>query len=379
MPNLTSHEIIPEGHASVAGSRDMVVMTCAVLPSCLMFLCLFLASIAQRRARIAGAAYLRDAPLQPGRAVLFGAVELARHEPFAVRAEIEQRGTESKGKNGWTHAWTERSRTVTARPFYIAEQRGARIRVEPPDNVQLVDEMDRTEVHSRTERTKQAELGPGEEIYAIGELVNASDPEQPSGYRMKEGTALVLRQPQRGRMLLSSKPLSERFTRLEGFHRKWLYGFAGVAVFFQVVNVGFYWRALMGEHTLGSVVSKRHYVTRSKSSTHDHWEVTVEKPKGGRIVEDLRREDYDRLEQGSLVPIVYTEKGMNLSQVGPAATQHVAVGIMACVVFFGMLVAYGIHRRSIRPWYERKLVEHGSGRLPEVQVGKKRRRERGRG
>src|SRR6185369_6868987 len=123
-----------------------------------------------------------------------GHVALAEGAARAVRVEVEQAGTESESSGVWSHEWTEVSRRVFVEPFYVVDAAGRRTRVEPRDDVLLVDSMNGKILVNLTRRIRTAELTPGEEVWASGELTAALDPEgATSGYR--DAAGLVLRAP----------------------------------------------------------------------------------------------------------------------------------------------------------------------------------------
>jgi hypothetical protein len=90
------------------------------------------------------------APLANGHRIIVGQVELEeRAEGAAIALAIYQRGRDFKGKNGWHHTWTEASRALRVRPFWLRLADGSRVRVEPDDRVALRDELSRVERTSR--------------------------------------------------------------------------------------------------------------------------------------------------------------------------------------------------------------------------------------
>lgn len=368
------HEMVPVDHASVQSSRLVVGVT-VVLPLLLALACGAMYWRAARRARLAAASYGGDHPLAPGEVVLRGRVAYARGESTAVRVEIEQRGSERRGKKTWQQSWVEASRQITVRPFYLEADPGLRIRVEPADDVCLVDDLDATFLRARDRRTRMGELGSGEVIYARGTLVAATDPEQPANHRGGTAGALVLRRPAGGRMLLSSRPLSEPFERRARSLRRWLVAYLVVFGMSLHLNLSYFTIALVGERAVGTVTAKDHGVSGSAKSTFRWWRITIATPAGWAFPAYLDRSDWAAVDRGDHIAIIYipTSPGaytdlpdLTGARVGTGPAQYVAVGVGVVAVSLCMLMLQIVWWRQGRPWYEGKLEETDPGRLREA-------------
>lgn len=316
-----------------------------------------------RRARRADARWMEDAPLRPGEAVLRGAVELAPGHDAALRVEIDQVGTESKGKNGWSQTWRETARRVHAHPFFLHDRRGPRVRVEPDQRAMLIDGLDRVERADVARRTKIAELSPGEEIYALGELVLA--PETGGAYR-GGGDALVLRPPRRGRMLVSSEPLGERYrsappARATGSSR------SASTCSSSPWRTSGTTRARWGRAEIGVVEE-----SVARTGKNARCAVTVRRPNGETFEDTLAHRECRRLPRGTRVPVVAIPGSPWFAHVGQVTGIHAASGILGTIALLFLVL---LHRLPSRPWYERPLVETSSGRLetPERRAHPHRR------
>ena len=221
-------QFVSEGHLGVGLSSFCVDVlgTCGLLAVAAYALSRWLRE--RRAAARADASFNPDVGLVPGRAIVLGTVEREQGANVAVRVELEMEGTEHESSGSWSFKWTEKDRRVRVHPFYLRHASGARIRVEPDDNVMLVDAMDGVVKVNLTKRLRVAELMPDEKVFAIGELKYAQDPEaQTRGYRGRaEGYLLV--PPRRGRMLLASEPLGARFAR-RASSRAWTRGISPVS------------------------------------------------------------------------------------------------------------------------------------------------------
>ena len=230
----TSIEVDPlviTGHLG-AGASLFVAGLALLAFAAPLGLALLTVSRNRRMAAAADASFQPDKPYAPGPIVLHGRVEKSEGGRHAVRVEVTQEGSESENSGVWSHTWTETSRRVFVEPFYVVDAAGRRTRVEPRDDVLLVDTMNHKAPGKRTLRICSAELTPGEEVWASGELTSAPDPEGTTGgYR--GGAGLVLRAPPGQRMLLSSEPLAARFEAKAPFHTRWslFLGFMAVLSF----------------------------------------------------------------------------------------------------------------------------------------------------
>jgi hypothetical protein len=152
-------------------------------------------------------------PPKPGYSVVHGKVETEGDGP-AVTIEIGQYPKEWEGRRKHID-WIEDRRVVRARPFYVLQANGERIRVEPDDRVFLVDKLEPGE-QTPGRRTLRAKLEQGEPVHVLGLRVRGTDP-MTGGYR-ESGEAWIIRPPKRGRMLISTEPLDARDERRASYH-----------------------------------------------------------------------------------------------------------------------------------------------------------------
>jgi len=309
----------------------------------------------------AEASFNPDVALTPGEVVLMGTVERAPEAEVAVRVEIEQDGAEHESSGSWSFKWTETNRKVQVHPFYLLHSSGARIRVEPGDNVMLVDEMDGVLRVDLTKRVRVAELLPGEKVFAVGELRRAPDPTAPlQGYRGRaEGYLLV--PPRGGKMLLSSEPLGQRFSRRAQFHWRWAGGLVFAAVAFNLLFSSFHARRIWGETVEARVTELSHY---TDSDNDHHYKVTVWRANDLNLTDEVSREDYSRLSKGDTIKVRNVPGSSSKATFGSESMVHHSA-FLAVPLFVGLALGYFLRARSTRPWYERDLVETGSGRLAD--------------
>ncbi|MDI3290661.1 hypothetical protein [Polyangium sp. 15x6] len=325
-------------------------------------------------ARAAEASFDGDKQLVAGEAVLFGKVERAEGSETTVRVEVDQDGEESESSGVWSHKWTEKKRRVFVAPFYLRLASGERVRIEPRDDVFLVDEMDGLVRVDLKSRMRYAELTPGERVYAAGVLSRAPDPEaQPTaGYR-SGGEGYVLRPPRSGRMLLSSQPLGERFHERARFHARWAGTILLVAISFHVAFLGYHVRRWAGTDTTATIFKLDHYVTKSDDTVTHHYRVWLSPRDGISVDDEVEPEDFAWMHEGQIVPVRLVE--------GPLASNttiggHLTIHLLAWAVvplLFGVWLAYHLREHTTRPWYEREVVDEGKGKLEETFEAEKKR------
>ncbi len=321
-----------------------------------------------RRAARARAAFDPNARLEPGEAILLGEVEHARGEEVAVRVEVTQDGTEAESSGSWSHSWTERDRKVRVRPFYLRHASGQRIRVEPPERVLLVDDMDGCIRVNLAERVRIAELTPGEKVFAHGALTPSTDPEaRPGGHGYRDAVfGLVLRPLRGGEMLLSSRPLGEPYERRAGRHEvaAWLLGIllAGLVV----VHGSYLLRCAAGERSAGAIVEKKVIEHKDDDGTSYYYRLWIALDGSKDVLtEDVKQSLYRRLEVGQRLPLVLVRFWLARSQLGARPTVALAAPLVALILAFIAFMFYTISARQTIGWWEGPLEEGGSGKLSE--------------
>lgn len=314
-----------------------------------------------RLARQAAAQGARPAPPAEGPAVVFGAVQMARDEAVAMRVEIDQEGSESQSSGSYSFAWKEVDRRIEMRPFYVLLASGERVRVEPDKHAFLVDAMDGMILVHETARTRYAELSPGEEIYAVGELRRAHDPElSPTGYRSgKDGW--VLRAPPGGDLLLSSEALDQRFRRRARAARVTAATAAALALALAGLYAPYFDRAVRGEVVEAKVVDR----TLHSGDNSRSYSLTVE-ASGGRISLPATESAYDRAESLPMrVPVRLVKAWPWASTLGRENGIEIGGVLGGVAVVILMLFLRAHFRAKSSAWYEGKLVDKGPGKLSE--------------
>jgi len=253
---------------------DLTIPTVFASAGVLVAVSLIALLIARRERRCAAheaTDFDSSASLRPGVTALRGTAELAEGDDVAVRVEIDQVGEDRPpGKAGsTTHIWREVRRRVTAHAFILALEGGKRVRVLPDDRVMFVDKLDATRRESRKRRTRIAELSAGEQVHVRGVLDSAGE-HAATPYRQAPELP-TLRPPARGRMLISTDPMGERYLARARFHRRWALIFGLAVLAHTTLYSRFYDRLLFGRSGAALVTNLATYQTRDKSGPTTHY------------------------------------------------------------------------------------------------------------
>ncbi len=370
-PHTTAY-YLASSQATPQSTRGVLVAFGVILLGGMLGYFLVSRAMHKRRARSAA-----DSERDPNHALVLGPAVItgkvaADTEGDAVTVAIEQTGREWKHKGNWYHAWKERGRTVTAKPFYVVRPSGERVRVEADNRVFLIDRLDGVEAKDRTTRVRTATLRAGEPVHIIGTLVRGLDPLKGGCYR-DAAPALVLRPPRSGRMLISTEPLGARFAKRAKLH-------AGLALSAAITLLFTHGLLFLNHHVLytvgkvvdASVVSSRtwrvwHKPRRSSGYYVYHYEITATDPNDSRrdnlYQEEVSYRFYDDVQRGSetRVPVITSGK---LRQIGLEPSQNAAkLGIFILGTLVYAMTCMIILANTL-PWYERRrIVDSGSGPL----------------
>lgn len=346
--------IYPEGHLAPTASFVVAYGVCACIPALVALVALLLWAGNRLWAMRARAVEESGAPLRPGRAVLRGSVELAQGASLAMRVEIEQLNIYFNKK----YVWKETGRRVLCEPFYVRDGRGTRVRVEPTTDAVIIDGLDKVVPIRSDMRLRVADVTQGEEVYVIGTLSTGPDPEIPATYR-ERGLGPVMRAPARGRLLVASRPPASRFRTRALLHGLWSIGFALLLCLMQAILAFQNVRTIWGETTTGTVESKRHYREKGRRWYDDYWVVRTKTPAGASFEQELEKNDWDKVSDGTQVAVVHVPGWKGFEILGDAPTVDLDMLLPIIAVGGMMLFGYGWHLLAARPWYRRRMDEPG--------------------
>jgi len=350
----------------------------ALVTSALLLACIIAATWSREHARRARQWLLSVSNKLPaangGFVVLHGRVETETPERPAIVVTILQAGTERQHKGNWTHEWKETERSIRVEPFYlVVGNEGTRVRVEPDEDVFLVDKLEVTKVGNP--RTKAAQLDDGEIAYVSGVLSSGFHPRADRGqegmYRGGIPTGHLLRPGPRKRMLVSTEPIAERHTRKARAHR--IAALASAAALL-LVNVVLFGGAHLvnfrGEVVEATVIDAHTWKTRSKNTTTTHYGIKAEYEDPGTHTRQTAEAEvnagvyYDVKKGVTKLPFRVVPGMPSFADVGTAASIKVWRMILSLALTFGIILVDLVVVRGARAWYDqRPLVESGSGRL----------------
>lgn len=330
----------------------------------------------RHRAQQAKDAFSGAPMIQAGEGVVRGTVALATGSDHAVRIEVDQEGSENESSGGWSHSWTEVDRRIMVKPFYLEHASGERIRVEPTSEAHLMDDLDGVILVDLAKRKRFAELIPGEKVVATGHLSRSHDPEADGGGYRGGGQGWVLTPPKLGPMLLSTQPLDAPFRRRARNYAIMAILVTVVTLVGQLLLLPYHQRVWSAETITAMVVSRN--ITTSTDDDGDvtrHYHVTisnVEPPL--RLHQEVERVVFNGLVEWSQVPVLFVASRPESSQIGhvPRANGYAALGlalVLTLIQFF-----FFARAETSAAWYDQeKVVDSGSGRLPEPPSAKEER------
>lgn len=320
-----------------------------------------------RKAAEADALVKENAPLTVGNRFIRGTVEYAEGSELAVAVHVEQSGKETKNKNNWSHSWSETKRQTFTAPFYVRCITGERVRVEPGSNVLLVDEPNRMMWTEKTVRTRIAELTANETVIVEGILTRGLDPEGREGNSYRNNKMGWIMRPAPGeRMHLSAENLGVRHEIRAKDYDSTATVLRFLVVFIQLFFLTYHARNLLGSDACAQIISKDTYVTTNKGNRTTHYRLWLDVPgtEWKKVDREVARDDYKQVEKGDVIAFRRVSWWQWPSMPGRGSSVHAAALVTAIV--FG-LIGVGVFASSIffRRWYEGRLDDTGSGKLPE--------------
>jgi hypothetical protein len=81
---------------------------------------------------------------------------------------------------------------------------------------------------------------------------------------------------------------------------------------------------------------------------------------------EVEQEDWAGVKDGAYIALVHVPGRRSYEILGDRPTVHIAVAIVPFIITALLVLGYWVSRQSILPWYERKVEERGSGRLPDA-------------
>ncbi|MFK8001332.1 MAG: hypothetical protein AB8H86_17185 [Polyangiales bacterium] len=306
-----------------------------------------------------------------------GTVEFEEDADYAVVVEIRQRGAQYRGRHrgkkaGYQHSWTEVERRCFTHAFWIRLESGERVRVEPGQDVELVDRLDIVVHDEERERFRIAELSAGERVVAKGTLRRRALEE--SNYREAGEKTWVLVPNTPSRLHLSADALGKIHRRdanrlLRRLAFAWL-PFAALVTWLYAPHLA---RTTLGESVTVPVVSVVP-VAQSESNAGRVYVSYVVDGEDHRDVVEV--DDWSTIREGDELAYVQVRAWPGAGQLGASSTESIAVFFVTLIL---LLAAYGIvFLPPKRDWYRvNKLKEPGGGKLPKPRPSPRKVLSRG--
>jgi hypothetical protein len=298
--------------------------------------------------------------------VVSGRVELDNGQQIGVRVDIVQQVKNHTSKNSRWHTWEEVSRKVQPGPFYLVREGVQPIYVEPDEDALVVDTLETSyPLDMALSRVRTADVKVGEDFFAYGDLHEAPHPRARDAYRGSVGW--VLRPPRRGRMLLATEGIRDRYRDRISFLYKWgavcTLIFGTLHAFF---TVPFVLAAVLGTHTTTELVGTNTFVTHNKNSTTTHYEIRTRTTDGFELKQEVPYAVYDDardvIKRGGTVaiPLVRTRDWTWASYLGQdpyVSGPFIIIAIISAGV--ALLILWATYKTKYA-WYDKeKLGEHG--------------------
>lgn len=327
----------------------------------------------RKEAREADALAEGGAGLVEGPGFVVGTVEFEEDADYAVVVEIRQRGTQHRGrhrgkKSGYMHAWNEVERRCFTQAFWIRQESGERVRVEPGQDVELVDRLDVIVHDEARERFRIAELSAGERVVAQGTLTRRAL--EQTNYREAGEQTWVLVQSTPSRLHLSAGALGKVQRRdASRLVRRLVFAWLPVAAM-----IGFLYAPHLARTTMGQSISLplTSVVPVSAGSDSNAGRVRLSYEANGEEHTDVVEvDDRSMIREGDGLAYVQVRVWPGAGQLGGSSSESIHVFFVALVL---ILAACGVvFLPPKRDWFNvKKLKEPGGGKLPKPKPSRRK-------
>ncbi|HEY1956776.1 MAG TPA: hypothetical protein VGH28_14250 [Polyangiaceae bacterium] len=291
--------------------------------------------------------------LDEGDLLLRGRVE----EDGAVRAIVEQEGTEAERSGSWSVTWTERSRKIEVKPFSVRHASGERVRVEPGRDTKLAAPLGATERTSLSRRKRIAAVATGTDVWVTGILGRELDREAAGAYRGGKGWVMRPRR-QEPMVIATQAPEAALSKRARAGATFGVY----FAILFGVMLLaqGSYDALLLTGVPATAVVTEK-----SHRDGEPHLAVEVSGPRGARFKDgwDVTSASFDATQKGDSFPCIASVVSATSQPGAERRASGVSTFIPGVIWLILILVARVL---SSRAWHEGEtVIETESGRLAD--------------
>jgi hypothetical protein len=308
-----------------------------------------------------------DRPLFAGPGhVVTGKVELDGGQQVGFEIDIVQQVKNHTSKNSRWHTWDEVSRKVRPGSFYLVREGAAPVYVEPSEDALVVDTLDTSYPSDMpNQRVRTADVKVGEEFFAYGDLVEAPHPRAHDAYRGSIGW--VLKPPRRGRMLLATEGIRDRYQkRISTLQNQGLLFVALLCLSHALFTLPFLCAAVVGTRTTTHVTRTNTFITKNKNTTTRHYQLITRTADGFALDQEVPFGTYDNARRAIAngetvtVPLIRTFDSPWASYVGAdpyISSIWILLGAMTATI---AVIIARVRYLAAYSWYDRKkLAEHG--------------------
>lgn len=320
----------------------------------------------QRRLRSARRALDPKQLLQAGVQYVRGKVVLDGAEP-PVCVRIHQTAEKHTQYGYRVERWYELSRNVSSRPFYLEHASGELIRVEPGQEVFLVDALSRVAEQSETRRTRIAELTEGEMASIRGVLAEGKHDRMRSSEAYRTAPrGWILRPIGSEKMLISTEPLEDRHRKRRIFHAVWMTAFAiGIVVFGLLNHPMVAWMFGRGQVVHANIDETATWTASDGEdgglTVHYAMRGRLEDAAGGRAIE----EEISKAAFSQLSEALKRAKPQRVpfwkwgSTISPGTHPSIPIGLGGFDLAVGLvpLILFAVMSITSRNWYDRGTVD----------------------
>lgn len=252
--------------------------------------------------------------------------------------------------------WLEQSRRVSHEPFYVIDDRGVSVRVEPSASLQLMAPLEVVSAPSLTRRERIARIAAGNRVEVHGHLIDGYDPSGDNYPR--QSVVRVLRPPANGRVVVSLGSTVDTLRPLARFHLRWAAALLLCWMALMVATLGpFVVLRAVGREVMATV---KYCEQTEDEGVHGgtfyryHLFAAIDQSEcpGKPVDDDTNEETYRRAhgEHGLKVPFIVAAN-CRIYQLGPRAS--VSWGLLVWLIIgslpIGML--YMHYAQKKKPWY----------------------------
>jgi hypothetical protein len=138
---------------------------------------------------------------------------------------------------------------------------------------------------------------------------------------------------------------------------------AVAALAFNAAFAPFHARLWLGETVDVGVTDLK----KREAGDETHFDVSMRTAGGVALSDEASHTDFVRLRGVQRIKARHVPSWPSASTLGPDVTVHSAA-FVAVPLLGALALAYVLRAHSSRPWYDKKLVEQGSGKLPDSEL-----------